>query len=158
MKAALRDVFADEGWECNAILDSLDQAEEIYFDEVSQIVMDRWSRGRVIVIGDAAAAVSLLAGEGTGLAMTQAYVLAGELNRADGDYRLAYERYERLLRPLVKQKQADARRFAAAFAPKTAAGVWVRNQATKLLAVPYVGDRLLSRQLTDSFALPAYGI
>ena len=112
----------------------------------------------MIVIGDAAAAVSLLAGEGTGLAMTQAYVLAGELKRADGDYRLAYERYERLLRPLVKQKQADARPFAAAFAPKTAAGVWVRNQATKLLAVPYVGDRLLSRQLTDSFALPAYGI
>jgi hypothetical protein len=34
----------------------------------------------------------------------------------------------------------------------------VQNQATKLLAVPYVGDRLLSRQLTDSFALPAYGI
>ena len=157
VKAALRDVFADAGWECNAVLDSLDQAEEIYFDEVSQIVMDHWSRGRVIVIGDAAAAVSLLAGEGTGLAMTQAYVLAGELNRADGDYRLAYDRYERLLRPLVEQKQADARRFAGAFAPKTAAGVWVRNQATKLLAVPYVGDRLLSRQLTDSFALPTYG-
>ncbi len=110
------------------------------------------------VIGDAAAAVSLLAGEGTGLAMTQAYVLAGELNRADQDYRLAYQRYERLMRPLVEEKQADARRFAAAFVPKTVAGVWLRNQATRLLAVPYVGDRLLSRQLTDGFALPAYGI
>jgi 2-polyprenyl-6-methoxyphenol hydroxylase-like FAD-dependent oxidoreductase len=158
VKAALRDVFADKGWECNAILQSLEQAEDIYFDEVSQIVMDQWSRGRVIVIGDAGAAVSLLAGEGTGLAMTQAYVLAGELNRAGEDYRLAYQRYERLLRPLVEQKQTDARRFAAAFAPKTAAGVWVRNRATKLLAIPYVGERLLSRQLSDGFALPAYGI
>ena len=145
VKAALQDVFTDAGWECSAILQSLDQAEDVYFDEVSQIVMESWSRGRV-------------AGEGTGLAMTQAYVLAGELNRADQDYRLAYQRYERLMRPLVEEKQADARRFAAAFVPKTVAGVWLRNQATRLLAVPYVGDRLLSRQLTDGFALPAYGI
>lgn len=157
-KAALRNVFADAGWECNAILQRLDQAEDFYFDEVSQIAMQRWSRGRVMVIGDAAAAVSLLAGEGTGLAMTQAYVLAGELNRADDDYPLAYERYERLMRPLVEAKQADARRFASAFAPKTAAGVWVRNHATKLLAIPYVGERLLSGQLSDGFTLPAYGI
>jgi 2-polyprenyl-6-methoxyphenol hydroxylase-like FAD-dependent oxidoreductase len=61
-KAALRDVFADAGWECDVILQELDRAEDIYFDEVSQIVMERWSRGRVMVIGDAAAAVSLLAG------------------------------------------------------------------------------------------------
>ena len=158
VKAALRNVFADAGWECCAILQTLDRAEDIYFDEVSQIVMDRWSRGRVIVIGDAAAAVSLLAGEGTGLAMTQAYVLAGELNRAGEDYRVAFERYERLMRPLVKEKQADAHRFAASFVPKTVAGVWVRNQATRLLALPYVGGRLLSRQLSDGFTLPAYGI
>jgi 2-polyprenyl-6-methoxyphenol hydroxylase-like FAD-dependent oxidoreductase len=158
VKTALSNVFADAGWERRTILQSLNQAEDIYFDEVSQIKMERWSRGRVMVIGDAAAAVSLLAGEGTGLAMTQAYVLAGELNRADEDYHLAYQRYERLMRPLVEARQADARRFASAFAPKTAAGAWVRNQVTKLFAVPVVGDRLLSRQLSDDFALPAYGI
>jgi 2-polyprenyl-6-methoxyphenol hydroxylase-like FAD-dependent oxidoreductase len=158
VKGALWNVFGDAGWESAAVLQSLEQADDIYFDNVSQIVMDRWSRGRVMLIGDAAAAVSLLAGEGAGLAMTQAYVLAGELNRAGDDHRVAYARYERLLRPLVEQKQKDARRFAAAFAPTTAAGVWVRNQATKILAIPHVGDRLLSRQLSDDFALPAYGI
>jgi YD repeat-containing protein len=158
VKTVLRDVFGTDGWECPAILRTLDQVEDIYFDRASQIVMDRWSHGRVILIGDAAAAVSLLAGEGTGLAMAQAYVLAGELNRAGQNYRLAYDRYERLLRPLIKQKQADARRFAAAFAPKTAPGVWIRNHATQLLTIPYIGDRLLSKQLSDDFALPAYGI
>ena len=157
-KTVLRNAFADGGWECAAILEQLEQAEDIYFDTVSQIVMDRWSRGRVMLIGDAAAAVSLLAGEGTGLAMAQAYVLAGQLNRAGEDYRLAYDRYEQLLRPLIEERQADARRFAAAFAPKTATGVWIRNHATRLLALPYIGDRLISRQLNDHFALPAYGI
>ena len=90
--------------------------------------------------------------------MAQAYVLAGEFYRAGDDYRLAYERYERVLRPLVEQKQVDTRGSASTFAPKTAVRVWARNQATKLLAVPVVGDRLLSRQLIDSSALPAYGI
>ena len=51
------------------------------FDVVSQIQMDRWSRGRVVLIGDAAGCISLLGGEGTGLAMTEAYVLAGESRR-----------------------------------------------------------------------------
>ena len=40
----------------------------------------------MVLIGDAAACVSLLAGEGTGLAMAEAYVLAGELHRSGGDY------------------------------------------------------------------------
>ena len=158
VKGVLHEVFRDDGWECPEILRTLDKVDDIYSDSVSQIVMPHWSRGRVALIGDAAGAVSLLAGEGTALAMAQAYVLAGELNRADADFRLAFDRYEKLLRPLVEQKQAAARRFAAAFAPKTAAGVWIRNTVTRLFAVPHIGDRLLSRQLRDTIVLPAYGI
>ena len=41
-----------------------------------------WSRGRVALVGDAAYCVSLLAGQGSALAMTGAYVLAGELAKA----------------------------------------------------------------------------
>src|SRR5262249_28717720 len=67
-KAALHRVFDNVAWECPEILEAMDDAQDIYFDRVSQIVMDRWSTGRVALIGDAAACVSLLAGEGTGLA------------------------------------------------------------------------------------------
>ena len=90
-KALLRHEFADVGWECPQILAALEDVEDLYFDVVSQIRLDRWSRGRAVLIGDAAARVSLLAGEGTGLAMTEAYVLAGELLCADGDYRRAFD-------------------------------------------------------------------
>ena len=69
------------------ILATLDDVDDLYFDVVSQIRMDRWSRGRVLLIGDAAGCISLLGGEGTGLAITEAYVLAGELARAGADYR-----------------------------------------------------------------------
>ncbi|MGH3635412.1 MAG: FAD-binding domain, partial [Mycobacterium sp.] len=90
VKTVLREVFADAGWECGRIVQAIDDADGLYFDRVSQISMDDWARGRVMLIGDAAAAVSLLAGEGTGLAMLEAYVLAGELHRADGDYQEAF--------------------------------------------------------------------
>src|SRR5262249_47041619 len=75
VKTTLCQVFGHAGWECPEILRKLDGASEVYFDGVSQIVMDHWSEGRVALIGDAAAAVSLLAGEGAGLAMVEAYVL-----------------------------------------------------------------------------------
>ena len=58
------------------ILRAMDRLEEIYFDRVSQVVMDHWSKGRTMLIGDAASCISLLGGEGTGLALIEAYVLA----------------------------------------------------------------------------------
>ncbi len=72
VKDVLHEVFGEAGWECPQILKAMDDVDGIYFDRVSQISMGNWSRGRVMLIGDAAAAVSLLAGEGTGLAMLEA--------------------------------------------------------------------------------------
>ncbi|OBG60012.1 MULTISPECIES: FAD-binding domain [unclassified Mycobacterium] len=155
-KATLRRVFGDAGWECPEILLHLDRASEVYFDRTSQIVMDRWSDGRVALIGDAAAAVSLLAGEGTGLAMVQAYTLAGELNRAGDDHQDAFRRYERTLRPIVEARQRSARAFAATFAPKTALGLLTRNQASKLLNIPRLADWVVRSEFRDDIAIPEY--
>ena len=83
-KAMLRERYRDGKWECQGILDELDNTHELYFDRVSQIRMGSWSRGRVALVGDAAFCVSLLAGQGSALAMISAYVLAGELASAGG--------------------------------------------------------------------------
>lgn len=155
-KSVLRRTFGEAGWECPEILRQLDVACDVYFDRVSQIVMGDWSLGRVALIGDAACAVSLLAGEGTGLAMMEAYVLAGELHRAGGDHRLAFRRYETMLRPLIAQKQRSARGFASAFAPKTPLGLWARNKATKLLNVEPLADWTIRREFVDDIELPSY--
>lgn len=77
--------------------------------------MDRWTRGRIALVGDAAACVSLMAGEGTGLAIAEAYVLAGELHACADDCATAFARYERRLMPFVKKKQESAARFASSF-------------------------------------------
>jgi 2-polyprenyl-6-methoxyphenol hydroxylase-like FAD-dependent oxidoreductase len=153
-KAALRQVFAGQPWETPQILAALDDAPEIYFDRMSQIVMPGWSNGRTILIGDAAGCVSLLAGEGAGLAMAEAYVLAGEIAAASGDVEAAFDRYERKLRPFIEAKQSAARRFAFYFAPRTKFSVWLRNQVVKLMGIPWIGAALVARDVRDDFVLP----
>jgi hypothetical protein len=90
------------------------------------------------------------------LAMAEAYVLAGELNRAGSDYSTAFRRHEGILRPLVEARQKSARYFASGFVPKTGMGVWLRNQATKLTAFRPFAQFFLGRQLRDNFDLPNY--
>ncbi len=77
-KSVLSHVFADVGGECPQILAAMASVGNIYFDRVSQIRLDRWTRGRTALVGDAAACVSLMAGQGSILAMAEAYMLAGD--------------------------------------------------------------------------------
>jgi 2-polyprenyl-6-methoxyphenol hydroxylase-like FAD-dependent oxidoreductase len=157
-KSALRSVFGRCGWETPEIMDALNTTEEVYFDQVSQTEVPNWSRGRAVLIGDAAACSSLLAGEGTGLALTQAYVLAGELQRSGSDTAEAFGAYEARLRRFVTEKQRSARRFVSSFAPKTAFGIWLRGLATKLMVILPVADLLIGPSVRDDFDLPYYEI
>jgi 2-polyprenyl-6-methoxyphenol hydroxylase-like FAD-dependent oxidoreductase len=155
-KRLLRTTFGERQWECRRILDALDAAPELYFDRVSQIRMDRWSRGRVALLGDAAYCVSLLAGQGSALAMTGAYILAGELAKAGGRPEIAFGNYEKLLRRFVEKKQQGAERFASAFAPKTRLGLFFRNQVIRAAAIPGLARLTFGRDIVDTLQLPDY--
>jgi 2-polyprenyl-6-methoxyphenol hydroxylase-like FAD-dependent oxidoreductase len=156
-KATLREVYGRGGWECPRILAELDRSDELYFDRVSQIRMPNWSRGRVALVGDAAFCVSLLAGQGSALAMISAYVLAGELAAADGRYQQAFPRYDALLRNYIAKKQRGAERFAGAFAPKTRGGLMFRNLIVKAFAIPRVARLAIGGDIADALELPDYG-
>ena len=133
---------------------------DLYSDRVSQIEMDPkrgfWTSGRVTLIGDAASCVSLLAGQGTALAMVAAYILAGELHRANGDYAEAFRRYQDLFGPFVLAKQKAALRFAGSFAPNSKLTLFLRNQLFRLMAIRWIADLAVGRDLADKIALPAY--
>jgi len=117
-----------------------------------------WVRGRVALVGDAAACVSLLAGEGTGLAMVEAYVLAGELQRACGDFGQAFKAYETRLQPFIEDKQNRASSFVSFFVARTWPGIWLRNVGLQAMNIPIVGDLALNRTLRDDIELPDYAI
>ena len=164
----LASVYQDVGWHVPDLLGQLpadgrrpegvSAAEDFYFDSVSQVQLGRWSSGRVALTGDAGYAAGP-GGNGTGTAVIAAYVLAGELAAARGDYRVAYDRYERLLRPYVARGQKQARGGADFLAPSTARKIAQRDRFFRLL--PYLPPaRLLVRHLSTRTAtaikLPEY--
>ncbi|MGY3618366.1 FAD-binding domain [Bradyrhizobium sp. USDA 10063] len=155
-KALLRRRFGADGWETNHILSNLDRTQELYFDRVSQIRMSRWSRGHIALVGDAAFCPSLLAGQGSALAMISAYVLAGELLSAGGRHQEAFTRYEAILRDYITKKQQAAESFATAFAPRTHWGLWFRNLVINGFSVPGVSRLALGSSIVDRLRLPAY--
>jgi 2-polyprenyl-6-methoxyphenol hydroxylase-like FAD-dependent oxidoreductase len=152
----LRETYGEGKWECPQILQRLDETDELYFDRVSQIRMESWSQARVALAGDAGFCVSLVAGQGSALAMISAYVLAGELATAGGNHDAAFGNYEARLRSYINAKQQGAERFASVFAPRTAGGLWFRNQVIRAFAMPGLARLVVGRDIVDALQLPEY--
>ena len=155
-KARLRERFWSSGWECLDILAALKAVDTLYVDRVSQIQMDRWTHGRVALVGDAACCVSLLGGQGSALAMTAAYILAGELKWAAGDHRAAFARYHERLGAFIAAKQQAAVRLSTFFAPTSRFRLLLRNQVMNLMSIPFVTELAVGRELSDRLELPEY--
>lgn len=122
----LRSVFTGNGWESDRILDAMESSEDFYFDSITQIRMDRWSRGRVTLLGDAGYCPSPLSGQGSSLAVVGAYTLARELGRHT-DVTRALAAYEDRMRPFVQVNQDIADSGMRFLAPKTRFGIASRD-------------------------------
>jgi 2-polyprenyl-6-methoxyphenol hydroxylase-like FAD-dependent oxidoreductase len=153
--ALLRVRLADAGWEVPTILDLMPQARTFYFDRVSQIRMPSWTRGRMALVGDAAACPSLLAGQGSALAMVEAYVLAAELARSS-DHIKAFARYHDRLASFLGSKQDAAEGLGVAFAPKDRLQLLVRNTVMRLMGFSFVANLVMGRSFRDAIELPAF--
>ncbi|MFH8359745.1 FAD-dependent monooxygenase [Streptomyces anulatus] len=120
------EVFDGAGWEVPGMLAALRDADDLFFDEVSQIRMPRWSSGRVALVGDAAYAPSFLTGQGSSLALVGAYMLAGSL-AAERDHAAGFAAYERDTRAFVTLNQDQVSEGEAALFPATAPALEQRN-------------------------------
>ncbi|WP_433466910.1 FAD-dependent monooxygenase [Spirillospora sp. CA-128828] len=104
-KKIMEDALAGGGWVLPELLEAMWDAKDFHFDSMAQIRMDSWSKGRVVLLGDAGYCGSPLSGQGTSMAIVGAYVLAGELKAVGGDHRAAFANYERELRGYVAANQ-----------------------------------------------------
>jgi 2-polyprenyl-6-methoxyphenol hydroxylase-like FAD-dependent oxidoreductase len=156
-KAILRKTFAGDCWiEVPEILRRLEICNDLYFDSISQVCMPAWSRGRIVLVGDAAYCPSLLAGEGAGFALAGAYLLGGELQRASGNHLTAFRAYEQRFRPFIERKQQSARQFASSLTPKTSLGLFVRDLVLRATSISFVNNWLMRRFVIARFELPDY--
>ncbi|MGA5565051.1 FAD-dependent monooxygenase [Streptomyces platensis] len=129
-------VRPSEGWtQIPRLLEAARAADDFYFDGLQLIEMDRWSRGRVVLLGDAAHCASPASGQGTGMALVGAYVLAGEL-AAGGGPEEAFDRYEREMRGYVAVNHALAEKFAKEMTADTRRQIRFRHLMMRIL--PYM--------------------
>jgi 2-polyprenyl-6-methoxyphenol hydroxylase-like FAD-dependent oxidoreductase len=128
----LRRRYAGAGWIAERVLGDLPPGAPIFLDSLTQIVMPRWSAGRVGLVGDACGCLTLAAGQGSHMAMAGAYVLATELARRPDPAR-ALEAYERFLKPLVARKQRQAVQLAAQLVPTARSREWLRRLALRVM-------------------------
>lgn len=144
-RTALRQEYGGLGWMVPRILARCPPSEHVYYDQVAQVEMARWSRGRVALVGDACHAVSLLAGQGASLGIAGAYLMADQLARTTS-VEQALLRYERLWRPVVENRQRIARGAARWFVPDSPLRLRARRRALDLAGLPGAG-RLIGAHL-----------
>ncbi|GAB1513359.1 FAD-dependent monooxygenase [Actinophytocola sp. KF-1] len=130
-KAVLAERFADVGWRTPELLAALRDVADLYFAPLSQVRLDRWSAGRVVLLGDAAWCAGP-GGNGTGHAMLGAYTLAGELARAG--HETAFARYEEAMRPPVTASQKFAAKAGKHLVPATEGAIRRRDRTYRVLS------------------------
>ncbi len=134
-KELLRAAFTGIDARVDGWLDELDRTPTFYFDSITQLQLDTWSRGRVTLVGDAGYCPGPAVGGSTSLAVLGAYTLAGELAQADGDYPRAFAAYERQMADPVRRSRAFARVTAKTLIPGSAAGVWAITLGAQLVSM-----------------------
>jgi 2-polyprenyl-6-methoxyphenol hydroxylase-like FAD-dependent oxidoreductase len=127
-KQILTENFAGCGWKIPDILKAMINAENLYFDEVCQIKMSSWTKGRIALIGDAAYCSGFPTGMGTSLAMEGATILGDELVASNGNYNLAFSKYNSVFHPFVETIQATITSGIDFLVPETDEGIRLRNK------------------------------
>lgn len=139
----LQEAFVDAGWEVPRLLAFMKETPDFYFDCIAQIHMPHWTKGRMALVGDSGYAVSPIAGQGASVALVGAYVLAGELAKAQGDYTKAFACYEESLREFVKKNQKLARMSVTLMEGGDSSWlastiVWLNHHLSRLLPASWI--------------------
>ena len=152
-KQQLVDAFRGGRWRIPELLDAIADADDFYLDSISRATVDHYSDGRVAILGDAAWG-NALGGFGTGLAIVGAFVLAGELQRADGDHHTAFPTFDATYRNYasVSEKINGGRLLA----PRTRRGILLRNTAMTAMSVFTPLIRIADRPARNNLRLENY--
>lgn len=146
----LMTAFADVGWQTERILAAAPANGEVFMDTVTQIRMDTWRTGRVVLVGDAAGCMTLISGQGASMALASGYVLAEELATTDG-WKQALANYEHRTKPQIDLRQHKAKSFAKQFVPGSRVGVRAQTALMKVITHEAFSALLKKQFAGDSF-------
>ncbi|PRY43240.1 hypothetical protein LY71_117100 [Geodermatophilus tzadiensis] len=115
------------------LLRALPDAEDFYFDAISQIRMGTWSRGRVTLVGDAGYCPGPAVGGGTSLAVVGAHLLAATVAEAGRDPAAGFAAYERAMAEPVRQSRRVGPAVLRTLVPGSRAQVWLTPRVLQTL-------------------------
>lgn len=157
-KSAWAELFRDVGWRAKEVLEAMETTNDFYTHVSGQVKLDRWHKGRVVLLGDAGYCPSPNTGMGTTVALVGCYVLAGELTRHENDVDASLEAYNRVLRPLVDEAQTLTPGLPRLFYYETKWGIWMLHLILAMMMWLRV-DRLLYKILPEAngdWKIPEY--
>ncbi|KAM0349095.1 hypothetical protein ACHAPU_004031 [Fusarium lateritium] len=150
--------FRSAGWQTDRFLEGMETTENFYSQEVVQVQTDTWHKGRVVLLGDAAHCPSPFSGMGTTASFVGAYVLAGEISQNKDNLPLAFENYDKTLRPFIDEVQNIKISMIKLFIPDTRWGVAILQWLAWfvcLLRIPFLISRFSSEE-KGGWSLPSY--
>jgi 2-polyprenyl-6-methoxyphenol hydroxylase-like FAD-dependent oxidoreductase len=149
--------MAGAGWKTAELLAAMPGADDFYFDSISQVRVDRWARGRVVLIGDAGYCGSPLTGLGTSMSLVGAYVLAGELASHDRP-EPAFAAYQQQMAAYVASGMELPPGGLRAYAPRTRLMIRLRSLSMRMMFVwPMKGIVAKQFAKADAITLKTYG-
>jgi 2-polyprenyl-6-methoxyphenol hydroxylase-like FAD-dependent oxidoreductase len=152
--------YQDVGWKTESLMAMMMETDDFYASEIVQVKAPHLFKDRFVMVGDAGYAAGPTGG-GTSLALTGAYMLAGEISKHRGDLAAGLRGYEEQMRPLIKEMQKIPPLVSTIMAPQTAWGIWIRNHIFAFVAWTGVAE-LAQRWLggafasTEAFPIPEY--
>lgn len=123
--------YTGMGWRVPQLLDHARRDEQLWFDTVSRVQVPCWSRGPIVLVGDAAGAISLF-GEGSSMAIVGAATLAQALTTHPDDLPAALARYEHAHRARLRHHHRSATLAAHLLVPATRTGTALRDTALRI--------------------------
>ncbi len=117
----LREIFngLDDSGLISSVLDELSDTQDYVFDSVNMVKMTTWSKGRVVLLGDAAWCLTLYSGMGASAGMIGAVALGDALANHGDNIDEAFNEYDTRMRPFVKQHQRFIRLRSQLFVPSS---------------------------------------
>lgn len=158
----LRAALEGRGTVADRIVDELDAVQNFYFGPMSQVQASTWSKGRLVLLGDAAHCPTPFTGKGTALALVGAYVLAGEIKKC-ATHTKAFQAYESMLRPYAEHSQHElSPRLIRLMHVKTRFGIAVARILQRFFGSALMQALLRpsaaaqARKIDKDFTLPSY--
>lgn len=150
IKEILKDSFRSYSAEVRHLIDGITESGQPFVDKMGMVHAPDLLNGNIVLLGDAGYCPTALSGMGASLSIYGAKALAHFLSQSSNDISTSLVNYDKLMKPIIKKFQDNARNNARSFIPKSEADFSRFSQLFKTAS-----DSEVSKMMTDQLFLTA---